>query len=213
MKKLFCAVALCLGAAMNAHAGYIEYDLSGPGVDNSIYGNSFIVIRDEDKSVAFYSVGNFRPNDLPDTYHQDFLTGSSSNFWGLGVRNMFWGIGPTNITVTDIWPEDWISMMSIDFAQGDSPTTFNYTMRVTTKAVPIPYPDLVFPTYHYTYTGTAVQVPTSEFVANILDGNNQYQYFALPPHIVPTQNVPEPGSLALFALGAIGVGRFTRRKA
>lgn len=218
MKKLLFAAAILFSAA-TAHAGYIQYNLNGDGLRTGYPGSSFVIIRDSDKSVAFYQIntqlGYFMPGDAMDSYHKDFLTDSSSNFWGLQPRNMNWGIGPSNFSLKDIWLEDSTSSLSINFTQGANPTTFNYSMRIITGPGPYsPYPNL-FPSRDVVLRGEAVTASVSDYMANLIDtnsGNGMQQQFFLP-HIVPTQNVPEPSSLALIALGAIGLARIARRKA
>jgi hypothetical protein len=213
MKKLIFAAAIIF-SAVNAHAGYLQYNLSGGGIDNA-FGPSFIIIRDTDKSIAYYrlhtQLGYFSPSM---GYQQDFLTDSSSNFWGLQTRNMNWGIGPTNFSLKDIMQEEHTAWLTVNFTQGENPTTFNYSMYSHNAPGPYsPYPNL----FHYSTLrtgGTAVTVQVDPYLASILDSNPDYGLtgYMLANYILPTQNLPEPGSLALIGLGGLGLAGIMRRK-
>jgi len=207
IKKL---IALAAGTLLStsAFAGYIQYELSGPGLvtEFPLYGPNRVVIREEDKSVAFFSIwttnGWFRPQDRYDTYHRN---------WVYETTTSFTGMGPTNMYMRDLQQEEQSAQMWLLFSEGDAPGTFDYTMRVLSEAGPqSPYP-LRVPIRDITYTGTATQTTVSAEFASFLDTQDQFLIPRDIPYYDPTQ-VPEPASLALFAIGAIGAAGVARRR-
>lgn len=207
MKKI---VALVAGAllSLNATAGYVQYELSGlPKAFFPIFTTSTLVIRDEDKSIAFFSITTdrdyFRPADNGDYYHKNSLLETTTSFIGLG---------PTNIYMRDIMLEEYTKQVWLLFSEGSTTGTYDFTMRVVTKPGPgSPYPDLI-PYTDISYSGTAKEVPVYPWMADI-DASGQFDIARDIPYYDPTQ-VPEPTSLALLAIGALGAaGVAYRRKA
>lgn len=194
--------------SLNASAGYVQYELSGPGVSgqNNSFGKSIMLIREEDKSVAFFNIvtnlGIFRPQERGESYHQNSLIETTTSFMDLG---------PTNMYMRDLQQEEYSSQMWLLFSSGQQAGMFNYTMRILRNPGPqSPYPNLI-PRLDTTYTGSAKQVAVDADLANILDNSNQ---FLLPrdiPYFDATQ-VPEPVSIALFAIGAAAAAGATRRR-
>ena len=198
-KKIIAAAAASL-LSTAASAGYVQYNLDGSA-------DGTLVIRDEDKSVAFFSistgVAGFTPQDVGDYYHTNYLIETTTSFTGLG---------PTNIYMRDIWQEDITATMWLMFSEGDAAGTYNYSMRVMTG--PGPYfagpRDYVFPRRDVTYTGTATQVELSPWMVSTIE-SGQFDIRRDIPYYDPTQ-VPEPASAALFGIGALGAAALRRRR-
>lgn len=207
MIKKILGLAVGTLLSMNASAGYLQYEFSGPGIlPNNVLGPSRLVIRDEDKSVAFFSIATsyvwFRPSE-GDLYHNNWLYETTTSFTGLG---------PTNMYMRDSEREGMSAQMWLMFSDGDAPGIFNYTMRVLSEAGPQnPFPQQI-PIRDVTYTGIVTQTPiTAEFAA-FLDTSDQFDISYDIPYYDPTQ-VPEPASLALILAGALGAaGAWRRRK-
>jgi len=204
MIKHLLTFAAAVSLSLDASAGYIQYNLSGPGLMGS--DSSILVLREEDKSVAFFSIstqiGRFSPHDRGEYYHQNHLIEATTSFRGLG---------PTNMYMSDVMQEEHTNFMWLTFSRGNGPKIFDYSMRLVSLPGPqAPYPDM-HPRRDFTTTGTAVEVELSPFLAAGLDEMLENQLYL--PRLVPSfVRVPEPASMALMVIGALAVINARRRR-
>ena len=198
MLKKILVLAASAFISLNASAGYVQYDFTG----GSVAG--FFIQHESDKSIAYYQVSNsagvffnFGPSG-----HFSNLSQASSNFWG--------STGPTNFTVysdlTDLYREQF----SIDFSATATPGQFQYAADYSAYQN-VPISNLPpFPPKFGSFSGFVTQSAPSDFMINFLDSYDGYPDGI--NRLVPTQNVPEPGSLALLALGAAAALRSRKSK-
>lgn len=202
IKKILAFAASAL-LSLHASAGYIQYELRGPNYDPAepeSWTNT-LVIREEDKSVADYSIDGFRPQERYEGYYRNRLIETTTSFTGLG---------PTNMYMWSMQPEEFTKQMWLLFSEGPVPGTFNFTLRVLSRPGPqSAYPELG-PWSDITYSGTARQVELNPYYDWWL-GTDPYILQRDVPYFDPTQ-VPEPGTLALLGIGVLGAAGSARRR-
>lgn len=200
IKKLFALAAAAL-LSSTASAGYIQYNLSGPV-------SGFFIQNDVDRSVAFYSL----QVNAPDIRARFQPSGGFDNFYG-GANWTIYGMGPTNFGVRDHLTEIYDFYMRLDFWGSDTPGQYTYNANFAQRPVPW-YPswgDPLKPLSVNLY-GSAVAVTPMFDTAWIDDYARLGMYPDGLPYVIPVRAVPEPASLGLIAIGAIGAFGAARRR-
>jgi hypothetical protein len=209
MKKI---LALTVGSLLSfsASASYVRYDFNSGPI------NGYFIQRDDNQAIADYEFSFIAPG-LPTLagpgfspitqsgYGEDKITGETTYF-----RNN----GPTNFSVFDNFDYDNVSTASITFSRttgGDFAylAQYEHTQKYRDGA------GWIWPSVSGTLSGTVSRSTVAASTARDLDDSGGYDYGVtrlVPTYIGPAE-VPEPASLALFAVGVISAGVIRRRKA
>lgn len=193
IKKIFALAALAL-VSMNASAGYVRYEFKGDF-------SGQLIQNDVDKSIMDYSLT------------AKGLANFSSDVQGVSdQRSSFWGeYGPTNFSSFNTGWGDFYAGITVYFdgMYSDTPYAFSAYYSLTQGPGYPSGPSVApFPTKQGWLHGYVVETAVSPELAAYYD---QYGYGNLA-HEVPVQNVPEPASLALLGVGALGIAALRRRK-
>jgi hypothetical protein len=198
-KKLLTLIA---GAvfSMNASAGYVRYDFSDPNSPLSGY----FYQRDSDRSIAYFDFrisDNVKVNREYTPYFSERYVASSTIYWNR--------MAPTNFSIVDVLSDAFADTVTLNF-YGPSPSDQGIAAAVHLSRIPMYYgPEYDIPRFADWYFGSVTGRAATPQEEDYLDNTARN----LISHVVPTYiNVPEPASLALFAVGAFGIASLARRR-
>lgn len=205
MIKTIIALAASALFSLDASAGYVQYNLTGPV-------SGIIVQHDTDQTMALYTL--FLDIDgTPNPFRMQLSPQASEGVTELTYANThFLGYGPSNFGIYSDFGGDQRTLFEISFSGGDE-GEFEYVAKYSSS---IYFVDK-FQNFAGKHTGRATVGMVDPSMALGLDYMGGYDDH-LNTRFVPTYigrnpvDVPEPGSLALLAIGAIGFLNIRRRR-
>lgn len=206
MFKKALAVAVTALFSLNASAGYVQYNFSSGPL------SGYFIQHDDDLSIADYRFLLPLPTEtrpgLGYAFYPIVGAGYGSDY-NTSATTHFRQNGPTNFSIYDNYDMNQ-GRITLDFSR-DTAGNFAYSAQYATS---IYYRDGTL--YNSgTVTGLVTRGTVSESKVRDLDASGGYEYGVrriVPDYIGPSE-IPEPGSLALLAVGALGaVGVARRRK-
>lgn len=201
-------LALIAGAtfSLGASAGYIQYNFSGPV-------SGYIVQHDDDQSIAHYYF-NVPLANLPSSYVLQVypLMGEGANLI-TSETTYYRQVAPTHFTIYDDFGSDRRVGLTVTFAP-HSNNRFEYTVRYEGSILYATMDGMEFLPTKGMLKGLVTKGAVDPGLARSLDDLGGY-YDGVPA-IKPTYRgptgVPEPASIALLAVGALGAAGAARRR-
>ncbi|QYF95249.1 PEP-CTERM sorting domain-containing protein [Massilia sp. PAMC28688] len=194
MKKIIALAAFAVFSS-NAIAGYTQYGFGGPL-------SGYFIQRDDDQSISYFYVNlpiEDYPRDTPFTMVLQPIGGEGSTRL-TDASTYFRRNGPTNFSIFSDFGGDQFTTFAVSFSRGKQ-GNFSYTANYHSTIYGC-YSECVFSSFAGSHVGTASKGTVNADLAAYLDQSGGYYdgVTRITPSFLPTNNVPEPGSLALLGL-------------
>lgn len=193
-------LALALGATLSMSASatvtFTEYEFYGQDV------NGWFVQRDDNQAIANYRIqvyGHYVSASFYPYAHESNITAANNNHVG--------GNGPTSFTLFDILNEVYTETLRINFESGYMGYSAYYQQTVNPG-----YSGPNYDTHNATVVAYSGVRKTAVDPMMALEMNSYGGYIDGINRIEPTHRVPEPATLGLFAIGAVGAAGIGRRR-
>ncbi|TQK10228.1 putative secreted protein with PEP-CTERM sorting signal [Herbaspirillum sp. SJZ107] len=204
MFKKALALAVTALFSLNASAGYVQYNFSSGPL------SGYFIQHDDDLSIADYRfllpIASEAHPYIAYAFYPIVGTGDGSDH-NTSATTHFRQNGPTNFSVYDDFDFN-EGQISLDFSR-DTAGNFSYSAQYATS---IYFRDGTL--YNSgTITGLVTRSTVSESKVRSLDNSGGYEYGVrriVPTYVGPSE-IPEPGSVALLAVGALGAVGVARR--
>ena len=206
-KMIKTIIAFATGAllSLNASAGYVQYNLTGPV-------SGIVIQHDTDQSMALYNLFV----DIEGTWTPFRMQLSPQESEGVTqltyATTHFLGYGPSNFGIYSDFGGDQRTLFDISFSGGDE-GEFEYVANYSSSIL-FGNEFQKFTGKHTGYATVGIVDPLMALGLDYIGGYDDN----LKTRFVPTYigrnpvDVPEPGSLALLVAGAIGFLNIRRRR-
>ncbi|MGX4644299.1 PEP-CTERM sorting domain-containing protein [Massilia sp. SYSU DXS3249] len=199
-KKVLAVIVTAL-ACNSASAGFIQYDVDARFSDGTSL-DGFFVQDTNDKAIAYYELFANGSEAAPATWYSP--SGLFANI--LSAHRNFYHAGPTSFTLFSDLSDAYYATLELSFRMGA-----NGGVHVAGSERTTPYSYAAEwgaePSWRRIVGGN---VTLGEIDAGLLASLEAGENGGLE-HIVPTP-MPEPGSLALLAIGILGAAGMRRRR-
>lgn len=205
MIKTIIAIAASALFSMNASAGYVQYELTGP-----VSGT--FVQHDTDQSMAYFNFDvkiNGTPSGFRFNLQQQHSEGATQLTY---AQTHFIGNGPSNFGIYSDFGGDQMTYFNIAFARG-ADGRYNYVAKYSSS--------IMFSNGYEQFDGQHTGYATvgkinPDFVRSLDQMGGYYDNLNtrfVPLYIGPNVcDIPEPASFALLAVGAFGLLNIRSRR-